>query len=72
MGAFSATRAEIQRKGCSLVPSMYIEFHSRYEQIGLDTKMRELQTELHDLQQHDEESTKELKGLFEKLGYKIN
>ncbi|MBO7101376.1 MAG: N-6 DNA methylase [Bacteroidales bacterium] len=67
----SAKREEVEQKGWSLVPSKYIEFLNRDEQIDFDTKMRQLQTELHDLLQQEEESTKELKGLFEKMGYKI-
>ena len=58
-------------KGWSLVPSKYIEFKNRDEQIDFDTKMRQLQTEMRDLMQQEEESKQELKSLFEKLGYKL-
>lgn len=68
---YSATREEIEQKGWSLVPSKYIEFRNRDEQIDFDTRMRQLQTDLRDLLRQEEESSKELKGLFEKLGYKI-
>lgn len=68
---YSATRDEIEQKGWSLVPSKYIEFLNRDEQIDFGTKMQELQTEMRDLLQREEESKKELKELFEKLGYKI-
>ena len=68
---YSATKDEIKQKGWSLVPSKYIEFLNRDEQIDFDTKMRQLQTDLRDLLQQEEESTRELKGLFEKMGYKI-
>ena len=54
------------------MPSKYIEFINRDEQIDFDTKMCQLQTELRDLLQQEEESTQELKGLFEKLGYSLN
>ena len=41
---YSATLDEIEQKGWSLVPSKYIEFKNRDEQIDFDTKMRQLQT----------------------------
>ena len=68
---YSATRDEIEQKGWSLVPSKYIEFRNRDEQIDFDTKMQELQADIRELLQQEEESKKELKMLFEKLGYKI-
>lgn len=68
---YSATREEVEQKGWSLVPSKYIEFRNRDEQIDFDTKMRQLQSEIRDLLKQEEDSTKKLKGLFEKLGYKI-
>ena len=66
---YSATLNEIEQKGWSLVPSKYIEFRNRDEQIDFDTKMKQLQTELRDLLQQEEESKRELKGLFISLGY---
>jgi type I restriction enzyme M protein len=66
---YSATRSEIEQKGWSLVPSKYIEFRNRDEQVDFDAKMRELQTEMRGLLQQEEASKTELKGLFEKLGY---
>ena len=68
---YSATLDEIEQKGWSLVPSKYIEFKNRDEQIDFDTKMKQLQSEIRDLLQHEEESSKELKSLFEKLGYTL-
>jgi len=68
---YSATIDEIEQKGWSLVPSKYIEFRNRDEQIDFDTRMRQLQTELRDLLQQEEQSKQELKDLFEKLGYEI-
>ena len=61
----------IAEKGYSLVPSKYIEFVNRDEQIDFDTKMKELQAEMCELMQQEEESRQELKNLFEKLGYGI-
>ena len=68
---YSATLDEIEQKGWSLVPSKYIEFRNRDEQIDFDTKMRQLQAEMCDLLQQEEESKQELRALFEKLGYNI-
>lgn len=68
---YSATIDEIEQKGWSLVPSKYIEFKNRDEQIDFDAKMKQLQTEMRGLLQQEEASNKELKSLFEKLGYGI-
>lgn len=68
---YSATLDEIEKKGWSLVPSKYIEFRNRDEQIDFDTKMKQLQTEMRDLLQQEEESKQQLKDLFEKLGYNL-
>ena len=68
---YSATLAEIEQKGWSLVPSKYIEFKNRDEQIDFDARMRELQSELSELLKQEEESKAELKALFEKLGYSL-
>ena len=68
---YSATLDEIEKKGWSLVPSKYIEFKSRDEQIDFDTKMRQLQAEMRDLLKQEEESKKELKELFDKLGFSL-
>ena len=68
---YSASLEEIEKKGWSLVPSKYIEFRNRDEQIDFDTKMRQLQTEIRDLLVQEEESRKELKALFDKLGYTL-
>lgn len=67
----SATNEEIAQKGYSLVPSKYIEFINRDEQIDFDTKMRQLQTEIGDLLEKEEESKKELQNLFKELGYEL-
>ena len=68
---YSATIDEIEQKGWSLVPSKYIEFKNRDEQIDFDTKMKQLQSDMRNLLHQEEESNKELKSLFEKLGYGI-
>ena len=68
---YSATLDEIEKKGWSLVPSKYIEFRNRDEQIDFDAKMKQLQAEMRDLLQQEEESKQQLKDLFEKLGYNL-
>ena len=68
---YSATLDEIKQKGWSLVPSKYIEFRNRDEQIDFDTKMCQLLTEMRNLLQQEKESKQELRSLFEKLGYSI-
>ena len=68
---YSATRSEIEQKGWSLVPSKYIEFRNRDEQIDFDAKMQELQNDMRELLKQENESKKELEKLFEKLGYKL-
>ena len=66
---YSATLDEIEKKGWSLVPSKYIEFKNRDEQIDFDTKMKQLQADMRDLLQQEEESKQQLKELFNSLGY---
>ena len=68
---YSATRQEIEQKGYSLVPSKYIEFRNRDEQIDFDSRMRELQSDMRDLLKQEEESTAELRNLFSKIGYDL-
>ena len=68
---YSASLDEIEQKGWSLVPSKYIEFKNRDEQIDFDAKMRQLQGELRELLQQEEESKQQLKELFDKLGYSL-
>lgn len=69
---YSATLEEIEQKGWSLVPSKYIEFVNRDENIDYDTKMKELQAELSTLLKLEEDSRKDLKDLFNNLGFPIN
>jgi type I restriction enzyme M protein len=68
---YSATIDEIEQKGWSLVPSKYIEFKNRDEQIDFDAKMKQLQSEMRDLMQQEEASNKDLKSLFEKMGFSL-
>jgi type I restriction enzyme M protein len=67
----SATLDEIAAKNYSLVPSKYIEFVNRDEQVDYDTKMKGLQKELSELLKQEAESRKDVLNLFKKLGYEI-
>ena len=68
---YSAAFDEVKEKGFSLVPSKYIEFVNRDENIDYDTKMRELQAELTDLLKQEEQSKQDLLAVFKELGYEI-
>lgn len=68
---YSAGYDEVAEKGFTLVPSRYIEFVNRDENIDFDTKMKTLQSELQDLLVQEEKSKEELLGVFKELGYEI-
>ena len=68
---YSASFEEIAEKDFTLVPSRYIEFVNRDENIDFDSKMTELQTELTDLLKQEEQSKQDLLGVFKELGYEI-
>lgn len=68
---YSATLDEIAEKGYTLVPSRYIEFVNRDENIDFDTKMKSLQAELKDLLEQEEKSKTDLLNVFKELGYEI-
>lgn len=69
---YSATKEEIEKKDFSLVPSKYIEFVNRDENIDFDTKMKTLQSEFEDLLKKEEQSKVDLKEVFRNLGFPIN
>jgi type I restriction enzyme M protein len=68
---YSASKDEIIKKDYSLVPSKYIEFVNRDENIDFDTKMTTLQSEFTELLEEEEASKKELLEVFKELGYEI-
>ncbi|MEL4306915.1 type I restriction-modification system subunit M [Joostella sp. CR20] len=68
---YSASLEEVAKKDFSLVPSKYIEFINRDENIDFDEKMTALQTELSDLLQQEAESKTELLKVFKELGYEL-
>ena len=69
---YSATLEEIEKKDYSLVPSKYIEFVNRDENIDFEDKMKSLQTEFADLLNQEEQSKTELLNVFKELGYEID
>ena len=68
---YAASKAEITKKDYSLVPSKYIEFINRDENIDFDDKMKVLQTEIAELLEQEAESKKELEKVFKNLGYEL-
>lgn len=68
---YSANLEEITKKDFSLVPSKYIEFVNRDENIDFDDKMKVLQTEFIGLLQAEEQSKNDLLTVFKELGYEV-
>ncbi|KAA6336513.1 Type I restriction enzyme EcoKI M protein [termite gut metagenome] len=68
---YSASLDEIAKKDFSLVPSKYIEFVNRDENIDFDEKMQSLQREFTDLLKAEEQSKADLLTVFKELGYAI-
>lgn len=68
---YAATLDEVAQKDFSLVPSKYIEFVNRDENIDFDEKMQTLQKEFAELLKAEEQSKKELLNVFKELGYEL-
>jgi type I restriction enzyme M protein len=68
---YSASLEEIAAKDFSLVPSKYIEFVNRDENIDFDEKMQTLKGEFAELLKAEEQSKKDLLEVFKTLGYGI-
>lgn len=68
---YSASIEELDDKGFSLVPSKYIEFVNRDEQVDYATKIAELQKELTAILAEEEKNRAELKDLFLHLGREL-
>ena len=69
--SYSANKTEVEKKDFSLVPSKYIEFVNRDENIDFDTKMKGLQTELAALLTQETQSKADLQNVFKNLGYEL-
>ena len=68
---YSASSEEIAAKDFSLVPSKYIAFVNRDENIDFDEKMQTLQTEFAELLKAETQSKIDLLTVFKELGYEI-
>lgn len=68
---YSASIEEVRMKGYSLVPSKYVEFVNRDENIDFDEKMKSMQTEFKSLLQTEIQSKNDLMTVFKELGYEI-
>ena len=68
---YAATIDEITTKDFSLVPSKYITFVNRDENIDFDDKMKSLQGEFTDLFKAETQSKADLLTVFNELGYAI-
>lgn len=68
---YSAGFEEIKKKDFSLVPSKYIEFVNRDENIDFDEKMKTLQADFTGLLKEEEKSKSDLLNVFKELGYEI-
>ena len=68
---YSASFDEVAKKDFSLVPSKYIEFINRDENIDFDEKMKSLQSEFSELLKAEATSKKDLLTVFKELGYEI-
>lgn len=69
--SYSAKTEEIKRKDYSLVPSKYIDFVNRDENVDYHEKMTDLQSDIVDLLKAEQQSNLDLKKVFEKLGYAV-
>ena len=68
---YSASIEEIRAKDYSLVPSKYIAFINRDENIDFDERMEALQSEFAELLKQQAQSKDDLLNLFKELGYGI-
>jgi type I restriction enzyme M protein len=68
---YSASFAEVAKKDYSLVPSKYIKFINRDENIDFNEKMQTLQAEFSGLLKAEAASKVDLLAVFKELGYEI-
>jgi type I restriction enzyme M protein len=68
---YAATLEEVEKKDFSLVPSKYIEFVNRDENIYFEDKMTALKSEFADLLKAEAQSKNDLLNVFKELGYEI-
>jgi type I restriction enzyme M protein len=68
---YSAKKDEVVKKDYSLVPSKYIEFINRDENIDFEDKMTALKSEFSELLQSEQQSKADLLNVFKELGFEI-
>jgi type I restriction enzyme M protein len=68
---YSTSFDEVAKKDFSLVPSKYIEFVNRDENIDFEEKMNALKNEFADLLKAEAQSKNDLLTVFKELGYEI-
>jgi len=68
---YVASLEEVEKKDFSLVPSKYIEFVNRDENIDFDDKMTALKSDFADLLKAEAQSKNDLLNVFKELGYEI-
>ena len=68
---YAASIDEIEAKDFSLVPSKYIAFVNRDENIDFEDKMKSLQSEFSELLKAEAQSKEDLLTVFKELGYAI-
>lgn len=68
---YSAKLEEVEKKDYSLVPSKYIEFVNRDENVDFEKKMQALQSEFSELLRAESVSRNDLLAVFKELGYEI-
>jgi type I restriction enzyme M protein len=68
---YSASLDEVIKKDYSLVPSKYIEFKDRDENINFQEKMESLQSDFSELLKSEADSKNDLLTVFKELGYEI-
>lgn len=68
---YSVKKAEVIAKDYSLVPSKYIEFINRDENVDFDEKMENLRSDFSSLLSKEEQSKNDLLNVFKELGYEI-
>ena len=67
----SVSLKDIEDKGWSLVPSKYVEFANRDEEIDFDSRMKELSAEMSSIIAERKTLDSELNELFHSLGFDI-
>lgn len=68
---YSASKSDVAAKDYSLVPSKYIKFVNRDEDINFEEKMKALQSDFSNILKKEEDSKQELINVFKELGYEI-